>query len=79
MPLTRNWLPASTVADPSDPDDLARALGEVLYQPAEAYAAMRERCLAVARDRYNWEMAVQPYLELVQRLVQGPGDSAGRP
>jgi glycosyltransferase involved in cell wall biosynthesis len=56
------------VADPSDPDDLARALGEVLDQPAEAYAAMRQRCLAVTRDRYNWEAAVEPYLQLVAGL-----------
>ena len=68
-----------TVADPSDPDDLARALREVLEQPGDAYAAMRERCLAVTRDRYNWETAVQPYLELVGRLALPPGVSAGRP
>jgi glycosyltransferase involved in cell wall biosynthesis len=59
------------VADPMDPDDLARALEAVLDQPPEAYAAMRERCLAVARDRYNWETAVQPYLALVARLEAG--------
>jgi len=57
------------VADPVDPDDLARAMREVLEQPADAYAAMRERCLAVTRDRYNWETAVVPYLELVERLA----------
>jgi glycosyltransferase involved in cell wall biosynthesis len=62
------------IADPADPDDLARALRGVLDQPADAYAAMRERCLAVTRDRYNWETAVVPYLDLVARLVPaGPG------
>ena len=63
------------VADPDDPDDLARALREVLEQPPDDYAAMRERCLAVTRDRYNWETAVEPYLELIARLAAGP---AGR-
>jgi glycosyltransferase involved in cell wall biosynthesis len=56
------------VADPSDPDDLARALREVLEQPEDGYEAMRSRCLAVTRDHYNWEAAVIPYLELVARL-----------
>ncbi|MEX1168646.1 MAG: glycosyltransferase [Chloroflexota bacterium] len=65
------------VADPTDPDDLARALREVLEQPPEAYDAMRERCLAVSRDRYNWETAVVPYLELVRRLAPTTGRSAG--
>jgi glycosyltransferase involved in cell wall biosynthesis len=65
------------IADPADPDDLARALRDVLEQPAEAYEAMRERCLAVTRDRYNWEVAVEPYLELVARLAGTAGVSAG--
>jgi glycosyltransferase involved in cell wall biosynthesis len=57
------------VTDPTDPDDLARALGDVLDQPPMAYAAMRERCLTVTRDRYNWETAVEPYLALVAQLI----------
>ena len=36
------------------------------------YAAMRERCLAVTRDRYNWETAVVPYLELVAGSSSAP-------
>lgn len=57
------------VADPADPADLARALGEVLDQEPGAYTAMRERCLAVTHARYNWETAVEPYLELIVRLA----------
>jgi glycosyltransferase involved in cell wall biosynthesis len=64
------------IADPSDPDDLARALREVLEQPATGYEAMRSRCLAATRDRYNWETAVIPYLELVARLASREGSSA---
>jgi glycosyltransferase involved in cell wall biosynthesis len=56
------------VADPADPEDLARALRDVLEQPAAGYGAMRDRCLAVSRDVFNWETAVQPYLELITRL-----------
>jgi hypothetical protein len=29
---------------------------------------MRDRCLTVTRERYNWETEVQDYLELVLRL-----------
>jgi glycosyltransferase involved in cell wall biosynthesis len=61
------------VADPMDPEDLARALRDVLEQPAEGYAAMRERCLAVTHDRYNWETAVEPYLQLVAQIAAGTG------
>ena len=57
------------IADPADPDDLARAIGEVLDQEPEAGAAMRKRCLDVSRDRYNWEAAVGDYLALVTSLV----------
>jgi len=56
------------IADPADPDDLARALREVIEQSPEDYAAMRARCLAASRDRYAWEIVVQPYLDLVERL-----------
>lgn len=63
------------VADPADPDDLARALREVLDQPPEALAAMRERCLRVCLERYNWETAVGPYLVLVAAL--GAGSARG--
>ncbi len=65
-----------SIADPADPDDLARALRDVIEQPADAYAAMRERCLTVTRERYNWETAVMPYLELVARLAPAGGASA---
>jgi glycosyltransferase involved in cell wall biosynthesis len=65
------------IADPNDPDDLARALRDVLEQPPEDYAAMRDRCLAVTRDRYNWEAAVEPYLALIARLAREAPDSTG--
>ncbi len=57
-------------ADPADPEDVARALRAVLDQPPEGYQAMRRRCLDITRDRYNWETAVGPYLELVSDLLE---------
>jgi glycosyltransferase involved in cell wall biosynthesis len=61
------------VADPLDPDDLARALREILEQPPGALDAMRERCLEVCRERYNWETAVMPYLDLVGSVAGARG------
>ena len=60
-------------ADPDDPEDLARALAALLDAPAEARAAMRRRALELARTRFNWETAVQPYLGLIRDLVPAAG------
>jgi glycosyltransferase involved in cell wall biosynthesis len=59
------------VADPQDPADLARALGEVLDQPEAEYQAMRQRCRRLVQDRFHWEAAVEPYLGLVAALLDG--------
>jgi glycosyltransferase involved in cell wall biosynthesis len=58
------------VADPADPADLARALGELLGD-AEAIEQTRSRCLEITRTRYSWETAVVPYLALVARITAG--------
>ncbi len=60
-------------ADAGEPADLARALAEILGASPAERQAMRQRCLQVSRDRYNWELTVQPYLDLVRRLVPPPG------
>lgn len=65
------------VGDPADPADLARALREVLDLPRGDYEAMRARCLAVTHDRYNWEAAVGPYLDLVRGLTSRDADVSG--
>ncbi len=63
------------IADPDDPVDLARALRGLLDAPAGERAAMRTRCLRLARERYSWEAAVMPYLALVRALQQRDGPS----
>jgi glycosyltransferase involved in cell wall biosynthesis len=63
-------------ADPTDPADLARALASLLDAPADERAALRQRALDLARNRYNWETAVQPYLRLIRDLV--PASDPGR-
>ena len=60
------------VADPADPEDLARALREVLDAPPEARAGRRARALALHRDTYRWDVQVRPLLALAARLVPGP-------
>ena len=59
------------VADPANPADLARALRLMLDAPPAERAARTARAFELARTRYNWETAVQPYLALVDRLA-GP-------
>jgi glycosyltransferase involved in cell wall biosynthesis len=59
------------VADPADPDDLARALRSLLDAPADERAATRARCLAITRDRYSWEVAVEGYMGLMEGLAAG--------
>jgi glycosyltransferase involved in cell wall biosynthesis len=61
------------VADPLDAADVARALGRILDLPADAYHALRDRCLAISSERFSWETAVLPYLDLVARLRASPG------
>jgi glycosyltransferase involved in cell wall biosynthesis len=56
-------------ADQGDPVDLARALASIVERLPAERQAMRERCLRITYERYNWETAVEPYLALVQRLV----------
>ena len=58
--------------DPADPGDIARALQEVLEQPPDAYEAMRERCSAVCRQRYNWESESAKLIGLVEELLARP-------
>jgi len=56
------------VADPADPADLAAGLRLILELPDSERIGMRARVL-VAAERYTWESAVVPYLDLVATLV----------
>ena len=57
------------VADPSDPDDLARALAAVLDAPPDVRTARRERALALYRDVYRWDVQARALVEQAARLV----------
>ena len=58
----------------ADLADIGRGLEAVLGLPAVDLRAMRERCLAITRSRYNWETAVEPYLAAVRRLTGARGE-----
>jgi glycosyltransferase involved in cell wall biosynthesis len=60
------------IADPADAGDLARAISEIIDAQPDARRAMRERCIRLCTERYNWELAVEPYVTLVSRLVPTP-------
>jgi glycosyltransferase involved in cell wall biosynthesis len=64
------------IADPLNPDDLARAIGRIVARPGPERAAIRDRCLDIVRTRYNWDAAVRPYVALVDRLVDGRRSTA---
>ncbi|HEV7810439.1 MAG TPA: glycosyltransferase [Candidatus Limnocylindrales bacterium] len=67
--VMREIVEAERVGAVADLAEVEAGLRGVLDQPPADLAAMRERCLAITRTRYNWETAVQPYLRLVTELV----------
>lgn len=61
------------VCDPSSPEDIARAIRDVLDAPPERRAGFREAAFAAARGEYAWDRQVERLLGLYDRL-----DAAGR-
>lgn len=59
-----------TTADDANPADLARAIRSLVDAAPADRDARRKRCLRVTTDRYTWEIAVEPYLGLADRLVR---------
>lgn len=57
------------LVDPTDPHAIADGLTRILDAPPEQRAAFRERCLAAARDRYNWESQEQTLLAVYEELL----------
>jgi glycosyltransferase involved in cell wall biosynthesis len=60
---------AGALCDPTDPAAIAAAVRKVLDTPPEVAAARRERILAAARDRYNWETEAPALLGLYRELL----------
>ena len=56
------------VCDPTSPASVAAAIRSIIDRPAADRAALRQRCLDAAHERWNWETERQPLLQLVARL-----------
>jgi glycosyltransferase involved in cell wall biosynthesis len=63
---------AGLLCDPTSPASIAAAIRTVLDLPDDERAAMRERALEAARERYNWDAQVAPLLDLYRRLTARP-------
>jgi glycosyltransferase involved in cell wall biosynthesis len=60
------------LCDPADPVDIAAALRRVLDGPEPERRAWRDRALAAARERYNWERQSAILLGEYSRLTGRP-------
>jgi glycosyltransferase involved in cell wall biosynthesis len=62
--------PLGAVCEPSDPGSIASALRSILERDPSAQQLLRDRCLAAARDRWNWETESRRLLDLYADLVR---------
>jgi glycosyltransferase involved in cell wall biosynthesis len=56
------------LCDPTDPDDIARAIRAIIDAPEEERLALRMRCLAAARRRYAWSHQAEELLRVYREL-----------
>jgi len=62
--------PLGAVCDPSSPSAIATAIRSILDLSPNDGAALRERCLAAARDRWNWESESSGLTRLYAELAR---------
>ena len=62
--------------DPSTPASVASAIASILQLPVDERQAMRDRCLAAARDRWNWETESRGLIGLYERIASTTEDAA---
>jgi glycosyltransferase involved in cell wall biosynthesis len=67
---------AGVLCDPDDPADIAGKISSILEAAVVERQAYRERALAAARSRYNWERQAEEYLAVYRRLGVIPGADA---
>jgi glycosyltransferase involved in cell wall biosynthesis len=63
---------SGALCDPADPAAIAAAIRGILDLPAPERAAVADRALAAAHDRYNWETQMERLLEAYQQLTGRP-------
>jgi glycosyltransferase involved in cell wall biosynthesis len=57
------------LVDPTDIPAITAAIRRIVSLPSEEWQAWRERCVAAAHDRYNWETQVDRLLDLYTHLT----------
>jgi len=60
--------PLGAVCRPTDVADVARAIRQVLELPGDEAAALRDRCLRAAHERWSWESEVDGLIDLYRDL-----------
>ena len=73
---------AGVVCDPTSPHAIAEAIRQIVVAPPDERAAMRDRALRAAHDRYNWDAQIETLFALYQELLPAgtldPRRPAGR-
>lgn len=62
--------PLGATCQPSDPRELARAIGSIIRLDAAGRSDLRTRCSAAAQARWNWETEVERLLTLYEGLAE---------
>ena len=57
------------LVDPTDVAAIVAAIREITSLPEAEWQAWRDRCVAAARDRYNWESQVEKLLDEYTKLT----------
>jgi glycosyltransferase involved in cell wall biosynthesis len=57
------------LVDPTDIQAIAAAIRRITSLPADEWQAWRERCVAAAHERYNWETQVDRLIDLYSELT----------
>jgi glycosyltransferase involved in cell wall biosynthesis len=60
---------SGVLVDPTDPLAIADAIREITDLDESAWLAWRDRCVAAAHDRYNWETQVGKLLDQYTALT----------
>ena len=64
--------PLGTLFDPASPEDLGRAVRQLLDASPDERAAMRRRCRAASERRWNWETESRTLVGLYARFAEQP-------
>jgi len=60
---------SGVLVDPTDTVAIAAAIRQILDLPEAEWLAWRQRCIAAAHDRYNWETQAERLLDAYTALT----------